>query len=115
MAGDPAVNEFARQPSSLRKIDSNEVFTHLRLNIYPDGGVARLRVYGRPSVDWDRIDPQQQVDLAAVENGGRALACSDEHYGTKSNILILVVVRIWVMAGKPLVVVHRVMTGLLLR
>ncbi|WP_394126605.1 allantoicase [Vibrio hepatarius] len=71
----------------LEEIVSEEVFTHLRLNIYPDGGVARLRVYGRPSVDWDRIDPQQQVDLAAVENGGRALACSDEHYGNKSNIL----------------------------
>lgn len=71
----------------LEKIESDEVFTHLRLNIYPDGGVARLRVYGRPSVDWDRIDAQQKVDLAAVENGGRALACSDEHYGNKSNIL----------------------------
>jgi allantoicase len=71
----------------LEEIASEEVFTHLRLNIYPDGGVARLRVYGRPSVDWDRVDPQQQVDLAAVENGGRALACSDEHYGNKSNIL----------------------------
>ena len=46
-----------------------------------------MRVYGRPSVDWDRIDSQQKVDLAAVENGGRALACSDEHYGNKSNIL----------------------------
>ncbi|QGM36382.1 allantoicase [Vibrio sp. THAF191d] len=71
----------------LAPIESDEVFTHLRLNIYPDGGVARLRVYGRPSVDWDRIDAQQKVDLAAVENGGRALACSDEHYGNKSNIL----------------------------
>ncbi|KJY70027.1 allantoicase [Vibrio coralliilyticus] len=71
----------------LEQIESGEVFTHLRLNIYPDGGVARLRVYGRPSVDWDRIDAQQKVDLAAVENGGRALACSDEHYGNKSNIL----------------------------
>ncbi|ARC94110.1 allantoicase [Vibrio coralliilyticus] len=71
----------------LEQIENGEVFTHLRLNIYPDGGVARLRVYGRPSVDWDRIDAQQKVDLAAVENGGRALACSDEHYGNKSNIL----------------------------
>ncbi|CAK2079756.1 allantoicase [Vibrio crassostreae] len=71
----------------LEDIESDQVFTHLRLNIYPDGGVARLRVYGRPSVDWDAIDSQQQVDLAAVEHGGRALACSDEHYGNKANIL----------------------------
>ncbi|MGR5175388.1 allantoicase [Vibrio parahaemolyticus] len=71
----------------LSEIDSDKVYTHVRLNIYPDGGVARLRVYGSPSVDWDAIDELQQVDLAAVENGGRALACSDEHYGNKSNIL----------------------------
>ncbi|MCW8345931.1 allantoicase [Vibrio sp. ZSDZ65] len=71
----------------LNDIASDKVFTHVRLNIYPDGGVARLRVYGQPSVDWEAIDSLQQVDLAAVENGGRALACSDEHYGNKSNIL----------------------------
>ncbi len=71
----------------IEKIDSDEVYTHLRLNIYPDGGVARLRVYGRPSVDWQGLDHRQRVDLAAVENGGRALACSDQHYGNKSNIL----------------------------
>ncbi|MBY6199256.1 allantoicase [Vibrio hangzhouensis] len=71
----------------LSEVNSDKVYTHVRLNIYPDGGVARLRVYGSPSVDWDAIDELQQVDLAAVENGGRALACSDEHYGNKSNIL----------------------------
>lgn len=71
----------------ISEIDSEKVYTHVRLNIYPDGGVARLRVYGTPSVDWDAIDELQQIDLAAVEHGGRALACSDEHYGNKSNIL----------------------------
>ncbi|MGF1695368.1 allantoicase [Vibrio lamellibrachiae] len=71
----------------LTEIDSDKVYTHVRLNIYPDGGVARLRIYGRPSVDWDNLSASQQLDFAAVENGGRALACSDEHYGTKANIL----------------------------
>jgi len=71
----------------LHALDSDQVFTHVRLNIYPDGGVARLRVYGRPSVNWDQIGTGQEVDLAAVVNGGRALACSDEHFGKKSNIL----------------------------
>lgn len=71
----------------ISEIASEKVYTHVRLNIYPDGGVARLRVYGTPSVDWDAIDELQQIDLAAVEHGGRALACSDEHYGNKSNIL----------------------------
>lgn len=71
----------------LHAVESNQVYTHVRFNIYPDGGVARLRVYGQPSVDWDSIDTRQQVDFAAVENGGRALSCSDEHYGNKANIL----------------------------
>ncbi|GAL35267.1 allantoicase [Vibrio maritimus] len=71
----------------ISEIASEKVYTHVRLNIYPDGGVARLRIYGTPSVDWDAIDELQQIDLAAVEHGGRALACSDEHYGNKSNIL----------------------------
>ncbi len=56
----------------LEEIESDQVFTHLRLNIYPDGGVARLRVYGRPSVDWDAIDSQQQVDLAIALNTWRS-------------------------------------------
>ncbi|KAF1052502.1 MAG: allantoicase [Stenotrophomonas maltophilia] len=68
-------------------IDDERPFTHLRLNIYPDGGVARLRVYGIPFRDWAKQNPSEQVDLAAALNGGRALACSDEHFGRMSNIL----------------------------
>ena len=64
-------------------VDSEEVWSHLRLNIYPDGGVARLRVYGevRGSEDSEGV-----VDLAALRNGGRALAASDEHYGSMHNL-----------------------------
>ena len=61
--------------------------SHLRFNIYPDGGVARLRVYGTAFRDWSGVDTGQEVDLAAALNGGRALACSDEHFGRMSNIL----------------------------
>ncbi|WP_374439738.1 allantoicase [Pseudomonas panipatensis] len=68
-------------------IDDDRPYTHLRLNIYPDGGVARLRVYGIPFRDWAKQNPDEQVDLAAALNGGRALACSDEHFGRMSNIL----------------------------
>lgn len=69
------------------EINDDRPYTHLRLNIYPDGGVARLRVYGIPFRDWARQNPNEQVDLAAALNGGRALACSDEHFGRMSNIL----------------------------
>ncbi|MCY1448203.1 allantoicase [compost metagenome] len=68
-------------------IADDRAYTHLRLNIYPDGGVARLRVYGVPFRDWASQNPNEQVDLAAALNGGRALACSDEHFGRMSNIL----------------------------
>src|SRR5262249_55187839 len=48
-------------------------FTHLRLNIYPDGGVARLRVHGEPVADWARLARRniagEKIDLAAIENG----------------------------------------------
>ncbi|MDN6876923.1 allantoicase [Pseudomonas citronellolis] len=69
------------------EISDERPYTHLRLNIYPDGGVARLRVYGIPFRDWAKQNPNEQVDLAAALNGGRALACSDEHFGRMSNIL----------------------------
>jgi len=64
-------------------VDSEEVWSHLRLNIYPDGGVARLRVYGEVRGSEDR---EGVVDLAALRNGGRALAASDEHYGSMHNL-----------------------------
>lgn len=69
----------------LHAIQSDQPWTHLRFHIYPDGGIARLRVYGIPHKDWSQ--ETGTVDLAAALNGGRALACSDEHYGTKNNIL----------------------------
>lgn len=65
-------------------IDDNNTYSHVRLHIYPDGGVARLRVYGEVVKDWKAGDT---IDLAAMENGGRALVCSDEHFGRMENIL----------------------------
>ena len=61
-------------------------FTHLRLNIYPDGGVARLRVYGLIKPDWSSCAKDDILDLVALENGGQAIACNDEHYGTMHNL-----------------------------
>jgi allantoicase len=67
-------------------VDNDKPCTHLRLNIYPDGGVARLRVYGEVCPDWDKSDENEIIDLFAVENGGRAILCSDQHYGSKHNL-----------------------------
>lgn len=59
-----------------------ERFTHLRLNILPDGGVARLRVFGIPS-----LDVSGEIDLAALTSGGRAIACSDMFFGDMNALL----------------------------
>jgi allantoicase len=61
-------------------------WTHLRLNIYPDGGIARLRAYG--AVHRGPMAGAASVDLAAALSGGLALACSDEHYGSMANLLL---------------------------
>ncbi|MFC6670962.1 allantoicase [Marinobacterium aestuariivivens] len=79
--------DLAGNSHHLHGIEDDRAWTHLRLNIYPDGGVARLRVYGIPFRDWSRQSAGELIDLAASLNGGRALACSDEHFGRMGNIL----------------------------
>ncbi len=65
-------------------IDDDSIWTHLRLNIYPDGGIARLRIFGEVRPDFGTL--AMSIDLLALENGGRAVACSDEHYGSMHNL-----------------------------
>ncbi|MCK5324665.1 MAG: allantoicase, partial [Woeseiaceae bacterium] len=78
------MTELAADAHHFLPIESEQVWTHLRLNIYPDGGIARLRIYGevRPELE----DTGDVVDLVALKNGGRALSASDEHYGSKHNL-----------------------------
>jgi allantoicase len=68
-------------------IDNDGVWSHLRLNLYPDGGLARLRAYGRVVRDWTQAEKNGEIDLAAVINGGRLVGCSNQHYGSPLNIL----------------------------
>ncbi len=68
-------------------VKCDKAFSHVRLNIYPDGGVARLRVYGRIDIDWSQINPEKTIDLAALENGGRPIFANDEHFGRLENII----------------------------
>jgi allantoicase len=63
--------------------------THLRLKIYPDGGVARLRVFGEVVPDWNALRQRMsEIDLAAVENGGTVLEASDMFFGHKHNLIM---------------------------
>jgi allantoicase len=66
------------------EIGDDRIWTHVRLHIYPDGGIARLRIFGEVRANFDGVDGF--VDFAAIENGGRAIACSDEHYGSMHNL-----------------------------
>ena len=62
--------------------------THLRLRIFPDGGVARLRAYGEVRPDWVRLARRGDVDLAAVEHGGLVVSCSDMFFGSRHNLIM---------------------------
>jgi len=91
------------------RADAAGAVTHLRLNIFPDGGVARLRAFGRVRPAWGPPDLDAEArahvdvgvgvdvglggdgelfDLAAVLNGGLALACSDAFFGPMNNVLL---------------------------
>jgi allantoicase len=71
-------NEFA--------VTSEQRFTHVRLRIYPDGGVARLRVHGEVVPRWDRLRTGL-VDLAALEHGAIVETCSDMFFGSRNNLI----------------------------
>ena len=68
------------------EINDDSAWTHLKLHIYPDGGVARLRVYGEVRPDRADAGDEEVLDLVALENGGRALCCNDEHFGSMHNL-----------------------------
>ena len=74
-------------------VDPTKKYTHLRLNIYPDGGVARLRTYGvmvPPSPEKllrYEINGKSLVDLVAMDNGGVCQGLSDAHYGHPRNLI----------------------------
>jgi allantoicase len=77
VSGD-ARNEF--------EVEAGRRASHVRLNIFPDGGVARLRAYGEPVPD-PRLLPAT-VDLAALENGAVVTGCSNMFYSSPANLLL---------------------------
>ncbi len=69
-------------------VTGSPVVSHLRLNIYPDGGVARLRAHGQAVPDQRFLGLGSLVDLAATEHGGRVVGCSNGFYGNPGNLLL---------------------------
>jgi len=63
-------------------VDSRDAWTHVRLHIYPDGGIARLRIYGDPVPSWEGSSGKEVYELSLANNGGRIIAYNDAHYGS---------------------------------
>ena len=72
------------------EVDQPFAVTHLRFNIFPDGGVARLRVHGNVVPEWRLVGGlgNNDLDLAAAENGAEVLTCSDMFFGPKHNLIM---------------------------
>jgi allantoicase len=68
------------------RIENDQRFTHVRLDIYPDGGVARLRVHGEVVPRWESLRGRM-IDLAALEHGGWVETCSDMFFGSRNNLI----------------------------
>ena len=68
-------------------VDDHRTVTHVRLSLYPDGGVARLRVHGIARPD-PALRPPGAVDLVAIENGGHVTDCSNLFYSSPNNLLM---------------------------
>lgn len=76
----------AGDQENLYAVASDRRWTHLRLTLHPDGGVARFRVHGEAVPDPRHL--VGTVDLLALENGGRLLATSDAFYSSPANLIL---------------------------
>jgi allantoicase len=75
---------LAAGSQNLFAIAAGDTFDHVRLRIYPDGGVARLKVWGEPRPD---LETGATVDLAALVSGAKPVACSDMFFGRLENLI----------------------------
>ncbi|KAF2123398.1 Allantoicase [Dothidotthia symphoricarpi CBS 119687] len=66
---------------------TEKAYTHVRLLMYPDGGIARFRLYGC-AVPVFPADTSAVFELSATNMGGVAVSCSDQHFGSKDNLLL---------------------------
>ena len=69
-------------------VNDTNYYTHLRLNIFPDGGVARLKVYGDVFKNWNLSEKNEQIDLASALNGGRSILCNDMFFSHMNNLIM---------------------------
>lgn len=82
-----ARTDLAGDSQHLVAVNNPTPWTHLRFHIFPDGGVARLRVYGQVYKEWSESDADETIDLLALENGGRPIFANNEHFGIVGNLM----------------------------
>ena len=70
------------------EVADHNIYTHLKLHIYPDGGVARLKVYGEIFKDWSTVDASEIVNLAAATNGAKSVLCNDMFFSHMNNLIM---------------------------
>jgi allantoicase len=78
------------QPGShnFYEVTDKNIYTHLKLHIYPDGGVARLKVYGEVFRDWSLTSEKDTIDLAAAVNGAKPILCNDMFFSHMDNLIM---------------------------
>ena len=81
-------SEVAAHSQNMFEIANSQSWTHVRLNMFPDGGIARLRVYGEADVNWDNFVDGELIDLASIKNGAKALLVSDMFFSDKNNLIM---------------------------
>lgn len=68
-------------------VNSKEIVSHIRINMYPDGGIARLRVYGNVEPDLNKFVNNNIEDLILLNNGGQCIKYSNAHFGHPRNLI----------------------------
>jgi allantoicase len=81
-------SEVAAHSQNIFEIFNSQSWTHVRLNMFPDGGIARFRVYGEADVDWKNFIDGELIDLASIKNGAKALLVSDMFFSDKNNLIM---------------------------
>ena len=81
-------SEVQAHSQNLFEINAPQSWTHVRLNMFPDGGIARFRVYGEADVNWDNFVADELIDLASIKNGAKALLVSDMFFSDKNNLIM---------------------------
>ena len=70
------------------KIESKTKVNYIKLQIFPDGGVARLRLFGEVKLNWDNYDNKNDlIELSSLKLGGSIVAYNNAHYGDVSALL----------------------------